>query len=124
MRIFPRNMKRALKGSLFGLLLAAAMTVQAFGADIQAMDGMTDMTADGTGAGQYGEPGQGTDGTGELTDAPVTLDVVYGYKNIAKSGRFLPLHMELGNRTDQVFKGTLCVLAMESDMQGYSMSME
>lgn len=83
-------MKRALKGSLFGLLLAAAMTVQTFGADIQAMDGMTDMTADGTGAGQYGEPRQGTDGTGELTDAPVTLDVVYGYKNIAKSGRFLP----------------------------------
>ena len=33
MRIFPRNMKRALKGSLFGLLLAAAMTVQAFGAE-------------------------------------------------------------------------------------------
>ena len=124
MRIFPRNMKRALKSSLFGLLLSAAMTVQAFGADIQAMDGMTDMTADGTGAGQYGEPGQGTDGTGELTDAPVTLDVVYGYKNIAKSGRFLPLHMELGNRTDQVFKGTLCVLAMESDMQGYSMDMD
>ena len=49
MRIFPRNMKRALKSSLFGLLLSAAMTVQAFGADIQAMDGMTDMTADGTG---------------------------------------------------------------------------
>ena len=32
--------------------------------------------------------------------------------------------MELGNRTDQVFKGTLCVLAMESDMQGYSMDMD
>ena len=64
------------------------------------------------------------DGAEELTDSPVTLDVVYGYKNIAKSGRFLPLRVELGNRTDQVFKGTLCVLAMESDMQGYSMDMD
>ena len=30
MRIFSRNMKRALKSSLFGLLLAAAVAVQAF----------------------------------------------------------------------------------------------
>ena len=33
MRIFSRNMKRALKSSLFGLLLAAAVAVQAFGAE-------------------------------------------------------------------------------------------
>ena len=114
MRIFSRNMKRALKSSLFGLLLAAAVAVQAFGAEA----GITGAEAGTSGAeaGQYGDSGQDMDGAEELTDSPVTLDVVYGYKNIAKSGRFLPLRVELGNRTDQVFKGTLCVLAMESDM--------
>ena len=122
MRIFSRNMKRALKSSLFGLLLAAAVAVQAFGAEA----GITGAEAGTSGAeaGQYGDSGQDMDGAEELTDSPVALDVVYGYKNIAKSGRFLPLRVELGNRTDQVFKGTLCVLAMESDMQGYSMDMD
>ena len=114
MRIFSRNMKRALKSSLFGLLLAAAVAVQAFGAEA-GITGAEDGTS-GAEAGQYGDSGQDMDGAEELTDSPVTLDVVYGYKNIAKSGRFLPLRVELGNRTDQVFKGTLCVLAMESDM--------
>ena len=122
MRIFSRNMKRALKSSLFGLLLAAAVAVQAFGAEA-GITGAEDGTS-GAEAGQYGDSGQDMDGAEELTDSPVTLDVVYGYKNIAKSGRFLPLRVELGNRTDQVFKGTLCVLAMESDMQGYSMDMD
>ena len=129
MRIFSRNMKRALKSSLFGLLLAAAVAVQAFGAEAgitgaEAGTSGAEAGTSGAEAGQYGDSGQDMDGAEELTDSPVTLDVVYGYKNIAKSGRFLPLRVELGNRTDQVFKGTLCVLAMESDMQGYSMDIQ
>ena len=65
MRIFSRNMKRALKSSLFGLLLAAAVAVQAFGAEA----GITGAEAGTSGAeaGQYGDSGQdgrrgGTDG--------------------------------------------------------------
>lgn len=112
MRIFPGKrtvMKRALKGSLFGLVLAAAAAVQAFGADMGNRQGTT---------------AQETDIQDGFTNSPITMDVVYGYKNIAKSGRFLPLRIDLSNRSDQAFKGTLCILAMESDMQGYSMDLD
>lgn len=125
MRIFPRNMKRALKSSLFGLLLAASMTVQALGAGIADGPDAQAETATRAVSGTDGqeEPGAQT-GTDELTDSPITLDVIYGYKNIAKSGRFLPLRVDLDNHSDQDFKGTLCVLAMENDMQGYSLELD
>lgn len=92
--IVPVNVKRALKGSLFGLLLAGAVTFRA-----------------------RGEQGQ------EIP-SPVTLDVVYGYRNIAKSGRFLPLRVEVKNQKNQDFKGTLCVMAMESKVEGSTMEQE
>lgn len=94
------RMKRALKSILFGLIMAASLTTQAFG------EGMAP-----------GNPGPGnTDGS--QTQAAVTMDVVYGYQDIAKSGRFLPLKVTLLNQGGQAFKGTLCVLSMEDAPQG------
>ena len=96
-RIVPGIMKRALRGTLFGLMLAASMTVWASGAELP--DGTLQQAA---------------------ADAPVDMGVTYGYQNTAKSGRFLPLRVDLDNQEEQEFKGTLCVLAMESQLQGYS----
>lgn len=104
MRKFPGNMKRALKGSLFGLVLAAAMTIRVFGAQTGTVPDAAVQE--------------------DFQDSPIAMDVVYGYKNIAKSGRFLPLRIDLENRTVRDFEGTLCVLAMESDLQGYSMDLD
>lgn len=115
MRIVSWNMKRALKSTLFGLMLASAMTVQAFGAgtatagDAASKTEVTKAPAEGNLA-------------DISTDTPITMDVVYGYQNIAKSGRFLPLKVELGNQGGEAFKGTLCVLAMESNPQGSSVT--
>lgn len=121
MRIFPEEwnvhdrkkrgtvMKRALKSSLFGLMITAAMTIQALGAGI---------------GGAQGTVPYEMETQENFTDSPVTMDVIYGYKNIAKSGRFLPLRIDLANTSDQDFKGTLCVLAMESDLQGYTMDLD
>lgn len=104
MRIFPEKIKRALKSTLFGLMLAASVTVQSLGA--QAL---------------------GTDSTAakeETVESPVAMDVVYGYQNTAKSGRFLPLKIELSSQSGQAFNGILCILAMESDFQGYNMNLD
>ena len=87
MRIFPEKIKRALKSTLFGLMLAASVTVQSLGA--QAL---------------------GTDSTAakeETVESPVAMDVVYGYQNTAKSGRFLPLKIELSSQSGQAFNGCL-----------------
>ena len=97
MQIFPEKMKRALKSTLFGLMLAASVTVQSLGAQ-----------ASGTGE---------TAAREETAESPVAMDVVYGYQNTAKSGRFLPIKIQLDSRTSQTFKGTLCILAMEPDFQ-------
>ena len=124
MRIFPRNIKRVLKSSLFGLILAAAMTVQAFGAAGETAQDMGRDTAKDTAREADREAPQDTLPEEGLTASPITMDVVYGYKNIAKSGRFLPLRVDLKNTADRAFTGTLCVLAMESDLQGYSMDLD
>mgnify|MGYP007012771303 CR=1 FL=1 len=65
-------------------MLAASVTVQSLGA--QAL---------------------GTDSTAakeETVESPVAMDVVYGYQNTAKSGRFLPLKIELSSQSSQAFK--------------------
>ena len=104
MRIVPEKIKRALKSTLFGLMLAASVTVQSPG--VQAFG------ADSTAAKE------------ETVEPPVAMDVVYGYQNAAKSGRFLPLKIELSSQSGQAFNGTLCILAMESDFQGYNMNLD
>ena len=64
----------------------------------------------------YGRETQGENG---LEDGRVFLDAVYGYQNMAKSGRFLPIKVSLENREEGSFSGTLCVLTMESDYNLY-----
>ena len=138
MRIFPENMKRALKSTLFGLMLAASVTVQALGAEdmsaaapgtedaAAAAPGAEDTAATAPGAEDTAAAAPGMEDTAATApeDAPVAMDVVYGYQNTAKSGRFLPLKVELDNRSWEAFRGTLCVIAMESDFQGYNMNTE
>ena len=51
---------------------------------------------------------------------PILLDAVYGYQNMAKSGRFLPVKVSLKNQEEEAFSGTLEVLTMESDYTLYS----
>lgn len=52
-------------------------------------------------------------------EGPVVMDAVYGYRNTAKSGRFMPLSVTLENRLDTPFTGTFCILTMEpSDYSG------
>lgn len=110
-RIVPINIKRALKSSLFGLLLAGVLCVQVYGAEAS---GLLKTEAEERGATESGE-------STEFSDSPITMDVVYGYENTAKSGRFLPLRIEIANQEDQDFRGTLCVLAMETELKGYTM---
>lgn len=54
-----------------------------------------------------------------LENGRILLDAVYGYQNMAKSGRFLPIQVNLENREEGSFSGTLCVLTMESDYTIY-----
>lgn len=62
-----------------------------------------------------GTPAQAGDGS-----APqITLDATYGYQDMAKSGRFLPLKIKLDNTGSAAFSGTLCILTMESDYELY-----
>ena len=51
---------------------------------------------------------------------PILLDAVYGYQNMAKSGRFLPVKVSLKNQEEEAFSLTLEVLTMESDYTLYS----
>ena len=39
---------------------------------------------------------------------------------MAKSGRFLPLDIQLDNTSEETFEGTLCVTSQEPDYDGYS----
>lgn len=131
-KIVPINIKRALKSSLFGLLFAGVLYSQALGAEDRALpesgqkpEGIHEMAIDVPG-GASGMAGglPGTEVPGESDNSTITLDVVYGYQNIAKSGRFLPLRIEIKNEADRQFKGTLCVLAMESELKGYAMEQD
>lgn len=80
--------KRALRGTLFAVILSASMSFSALAA----------MTADGPGmgtaAGASADTSDSTDSEQVLKteaapeEGPIRMDVVYGYDNVAKSGRF------------------------------------
>lgn len=55
-----------------------------------------------------------------LIQGPVSMDVEYGYDNIAKGGRYVPVRVFLTNETDRDFKGSVTISTMESDQQVYS----
>lgn len=46
---------------------------------------------------------------------PVTMSAEYGFQNMAKGGRYLPLTVTIGNRQESKLTGTLLVKSMESD---------
>ena len=112
--------KRALRGTLFAVILSASMSFSALAA----------MTADGPGmgtaAGASADTSDSTDSEQVLKteaapeEGPIRMDVVYGYDNVAKSGRFLPLDIQLDNTSEETFEGTLCVTSQEPDYDGYS----
>ena len=53
-------------------------------------------------------------------DGPVTMEVVYGYDNVARSGRILPMTLTFKNSMDQDFTGILRVATLEPEYQSYS----
>ena len=101
--------KRALRGTLFAVILSASMSFSALAA----------MTADGPGmgtaAGASADTSDSTDSEQVLKteaapeEGPIRMDVVYGYDNVAKSGRFLPLDIQLDNTSEETFD-ELCAL--------------
>ena len=106
-----------LKSTLFALLLSlfAVVTVSAA------------MTADGPGNAGSSLPGSAAgprtaDGISQegMMDGPVTMEVVYGYDNVARSGRILPMTLTFKNSMDQDFTGTLRVATLEPEYQSYS----
>lgn len=48
-------------------------------------------------------------------NAPVAMEASYGYDNMAKGGRYLPVYITLTNQLDKVFNGTVSVRSMEAD---------
>ncbi len=120
-RIVGKNTKRALKSTLFAVLLSASLSCEALAA----------MTADGPGAAYESsrETSENTASAEETTlaeellgEGPILMDVVYGYDNVAKSGRFLPLDIQLDNTLETDFKGVLTVTSREPDYDGYNNS--
>lgn len=49
----------------------------------------------------------------------VRMDVSYGYEDSAKGGRYLPVHVTIGNDGDFPVDGTLAIKARESDQTVY-----
>ena len=50
----------------------------------------------------------------------LTIDVEYGYNNTAKGGRVLPLTLWIDNREEEDFRGTLEILARQTEEEVYS----
>lgn len=50
-----------------------------------------------------------------VTDAPIIMTAEYGFNNMAKGGRSLPLSVTIENRQETALSGSLLVKSMESD---------
>ncbi len=99
------TLQRALQGTLFAICVAG---IGLFGAEIYAW------------AAQQGQ----LEGQPESAQPQVLMDVTYGYQNMAKRGRFLPLAVDLENRGTDAFQGVLRVKSLEPDYQGYNGQIE
>ncbi len=51
----------------------------------------------------------------EVDNSPVSMNVIYGYDNTAKGGRFLPVRTGLNNRLGREISATLKIQLIESD---------
>ncbi|MDO5416062.1 MAG: hypothetical protein Q4F29_02580 [Lachnospiraceae bacterium] len=52
-------------------------------------------------------------------NSPVAMEASYGYDNMAKGGRYLPVYVTLTNQLETSFSGSLVVKSMESDFDIY-----
>lgn len=112
MRVIPEHAGRGLKSTLFAIMLSAAAALTVSGAQGPGTESAQETTEAPASSGVLEE------------EAPLTLDVTYGYQNTAKSGRFLPLHIVMVNHQQEDFRGTLRVTAMEPDFQSYNGQVE
>lgn len=55
----------------------------------------------------------------ESAGVPVALEASYGFDNMAKGGRYLPVYVTLSSQSEEVFEGSLRVVSMESDYNIY-----
>lgn len=52
-------------------------------------------------------------------NAPVAMEASYGYDNMAKGGRYLPVYITLTNQQPEEFSGKVAVISMETDDKIY-----
>ncbi len=52
-------------------------------------------------------------------NSEIELEASYGFDNMAKGGRYLPVYVTLTNHTEETYHGTLQVISMESDYRIY-----
>ncbi len=55
-----------------------------------------------------------------LVQGPITLEVSYGYGDVAKGGRYVPMTITMENHEEASFTGNIIVSTMESDYRVYS----
>ncbi len=63
----------------------------------------------------YAQDAQEVNAAYGYKNAPVAMEASYGYDNMAKGGRYLPVYITLTNQLDTVFHGTVSVRSMEAD---------
>ncbi len=51
--------------------------------------------------------------------SPVAMEASYGYDNMAKGGRYLPVYVTLTNQQKEIFTGNVAIKSMESDFEIY-----
>lgn len=51
--------------------------------------------------------------------SPVAMEASYGYNNMAKGGRYLPVYVTLTNQQKESFTGSVAIKSMESDYEIY-----
>ena len=54
-------------------------------------------------------------------NSDITMDISYGYGNLAKGGRYLPIHIFYNNYTDESFDGKVSIEFNEADNMPMSM---
>lgn len=100
---------------------AAAVCIAVWPGTAGFVEASAAMTADGMyDRGIPTETGEETAETRGPAEEPVTMDVIYGYENTARAGRFLPLSVELQNRTETDLQGYLSVILPQPDFEGYT----
>ena len=57
--------------------------------------------------------------TERYLETEVAMDASYGFDNMAKGGRYLPVYVTLENQSEEPFYGDIRVVSMESDYNIY-----